>query len=114
VVKLTTLKPAIGRMSTSIASIPAKVVDGYYQSAEWKALRKACLQRDLYRCTLALPGCRHTATIADHIVSRRKGGADTIDNLRSVCRVCDNRLKEDHLGERRGARRREGPGAGGG
>lgn len=107
--KLTMLKPSIGRMSTSVAAIPPKVVDGYYQSAEWKALRKACLQRDLYRCTLALPGCLHTASIADHIVSRRKGGTDTIENLRSVCRSCDNRLKEDHLGERRSPRTQATP-----
>jgi 5-methylcytosine-specific restriction endonuclease McrA len=48
------------------------------------------------------PGCGQPATTVDHIRSRRKGGEDALFNLRSFCTVCDNKIKEDHRGNRRG------------
>lgn len=57
--------------------------DPYYRTKEWLALRAACLKRDGYRC--AVPGCVIRASHADHIVSRKKGGADHLSNLRSYC-----------------------------
>jgi len=75
-----------------------KKVDQFYRSPEWRAQQKACLKRDNYTCV----ECGAPATIADHIISRRKGGADALHNLRSLCRACDNKFKEDWHGERRG------------
>jgi 5-methylcytosine-specific restriction endonuclease McrA len=86
------------------AKPPPKVADAYYSTAEWKALRHACLKRDGFRCVAE--GCGRPAIVADHIVSRRDGGADRLDNLRSLCRLHDNRWKEDAGGARRGAVRR--------
>lgn len=100
--KLTRLKGIAPRLNTSSAHVPMKTADGYYHTTAWKDLREQCLARDAFICQLALPGCTRTATIADHIVSRRNGGADDLTNLRAVCRSCDNRFKENHLGERRG------------
>lgn len=77
-----------------------KKVDPFYQSPEWKALRVACFKRDGYRCV----ECGERAIIADHIKRRRDGGPDTLDNLRSLCRACDNRLKETWSGKRRGSK----------
>lgn len=76
----------------------------FYQSPEWRALKKACLDRDKHRCVVA--GCCNRATFADHIVARPRGAkamtrADTLDNLRSLCRDHDNQIKEDASGNRR-------------
>ena len=74
--------------------------DPFYNSRTWKRLRQEALLRD-YRC--AVPGCRATATIVDHIVSRRAGGPDELANLRCLCATHDNQTKEDSTGKRRGA-----------
>jgi 5-methylcytosine-specific restriction protein A len=79
-----------------------EVQEPYYQSAEWRRLRRLCLERDRYRCTT--PGCPTSGRgqggrlIADHIVERRDGGADALSNLRTLCSFCD--------GVRHGHRRR--------
>ena len=41
------------------------------------------------------------AVVVDHIVSPRNGGEDALSNLRSLCRLHDNRVKENALGDRR-------------
>lgn len=75
--------------STNDEWIARKVSDSFYLSPQWKLLRSACLERDGHRCV-----CGSRAFIVDHIKSRRAGGTDTLDNLRSLCRTCDNRVKE--------------------
>jgi hypothetical protein len=39
-------------------------------------------------------------TRADHIVSRKAGGADALHNTRSLCRLHDNRFREGPSGRR--------------
>ena len=85
--------------STAIAKLPPRETDPFYFSPLWKATRLAVLTRDGFRC--ATPGCERRASIADHIISRRNGGADDMGNLRSLCSVCDNRVKQDASGQRR-------------
>jgi 5-methylcytosine-specific restriction endonuclease McrA len=80
------------------------VTDPFYFTAEWKQTRKRILARDDNTCVI--PGCGRRAIVCDHIVSRRDGGSDDDANLRSLCRLHDNRLKENHLGERRGQRQK--------
>lgn len=77
--------------------------DPYYKTPEWKELRAAALKRDRYRCTV--PGCNARATRVDHIVSRRARGLDVLPNLRSLCAIHDNQVKEDAAGNRRGGGR---------
>jgi hypothetical protein len=62
-------------------------------------LRAARLRIDGYRCVV--PGCGRLAVVVDHIVSRKIGGTDTLDNLRSLCRAHDNQVKEAPSGIRR-------------
>lgn len=76
-----------------------KRADPYYLSREWRALREQALQRDGCRCVI--PGCGRRAVRVDHIVARRDGGADMLDNLRSLCAEHDNQVKEDATGKRR-------------
>ena len=70
--------------------LPPKVADAYYFTSQWKALRLECLTRDHFRCVL----CGQPAIVADHIISRKDGGADALPNLRSLCRACDAGLRE--------------------
>jgi len=101
--RLKTLKPRLAAAPMGIAAFPEKTADPFYASPEWKALRRLRLEIDGHACVI--PGCGKTARIVDHVISRRTGGADTIENLRSLCVDHDNRFKENHLGARRGGTR---------
>ena len=79
-------------------------VDPFYLTPEWKALRRACLQRDHYRCV----SCGERAFVADHIIGRRRwfsegraGSPDVLSNLRAFCGTCDRKIKEMANGQRR-------------
>ncbi len=69
--------------------------DSFYDTKEWRELRQQCRQRDGHRC--ADPDCETPMRgyggrlIADHIISRREGGPDTLENLILRCASCDNR-----------------------
>lgn len=69
--------------------------DPYYQTKQHESWRAAVIQRDGYRCVA--PDCETWARgaggvlIADHIVERKRGGLDTLDNGRTLCPRCDNR-----------------------
>jgi 5-methylcytosine-specific restriction endonuclease McrA len=78
---------------------PNKVADPYYSSPSWRALRAKRLALDRHTCTVE--GCGQTAVVADHLVARRAGGADSIANLRSLCRLHDNQMRERNDGTRR-------------
>ena len=55
-------------------------------------MRAARLRLDHHVCVV--PGCGAAAIVVDHIVPRYRGGSDTLNNLRSLCRVHDNQIKE--------------------
>ena len=78
------------------------MTDPYYFTPEWRALRQYILERDNYTCVVL--GCGDEAVIVDHITSRNAGGDDHPNNLRSLCRLHDNQIKERprRLGDRRG------------
>jgi 5-methylcytosine-specific restriction endonuclease McrA len=78
-----------------------KRADPYYKTKAWQLLRKAALSRDLYTCVV--PGCEQPAFAVDHIIARRSGGADRLDNLRSLCKEHDHAVKETRSGERANA-----------
>jgi hypothetical protein len=77
----------------------------FYQTAEWRTLRAACLRRDGYLCTV--PGCGRRGYIADHILTRPQVPhltlLDTLDNLRTLCGTHDAQVKE-----RAGVRKQDG------
>ena len=52
--------------------------------------------------SFALPlHAQKLAVVADHIIARKAGGADALHNTRSLCRLHDNRFREDPTGQRR-------------
>lgn len=56
----------------------------------WRRTVKHVLQRDHYVCQIRTPAiCTETATTADHINPRSKGGSDNPDNLRASCEPCN-------------------------
>lgn len=53
-----------------------------------RALAKQVFERDGYRCRECFT---HIDLTVDHIVPESRGGATTLDNLRTLCRVCNSR-----------------------
>jgi 5-methylcytosine-specific restriction enzyme A len=76
------------RVSTAVAL----VTDPFYLTKAWRRLREERLRLDGYVCVV--PGCGQRATVVDHVVSRRAGGANILSNLRSLCREHDDQVKE--------------------
>lgn len=74
------------------------MTDPFYLSKVWRRLREARLRIDHHTCVV--PGCDARATVVDHIVSRRAGGADVLSNLRSLCREHDDQVRERPDGKR--------------
>jgi 5-methylcytosine-specific restriction protein A len=55
----------------------------------WKKIRKRALIRDSYLCQECLKTNILTkATDVDHILSKKKGGTDRLENLQSLCNPC--------------------------
>jgi 5-methylcytosine-specific restriction endonuclease McrA len=67
--------------------------ENFYGTKAWKDLRLLALRRDRYQCVM--PNCTTPGRGAggrltvDHIIERRKGGADVLSNLRTLCTTCD-------------------------
>lgn len=87
----------------------AKKANPYYSTRHWKQLRTTALQRDSYLCTT--PGCKQPGKVVDHIKTRPSvpypTPLDRLDNLRTLCRTCDNQAKE-LAGKRKGEARAVG------
>lgn len=80
--------------------------NAYYKTPHWLALKRACHQRDGWRCVV--PGCQ-TPTYrltCDHIKRRPQGiptptAFDVLPNLRTLCGNHDAQTKEAPSGKRR-------------
>jgi 5-methylcytosine-specific restriction endonuclease McrA len=75
------------------------MTDPFYKTPAWRRLRAAVIKRSRGRCEV--PGCTDRGVVVNHVVSRRRGGPDTMSNLRHLCRAHDNAIKEDASGKRR-------------
>jgi 5-methylcytosine-specific restriction endonuclease McrA len=53
----------------------------------WRQIRQRVLARDNYLCYY----CGSHANTVDHVVPRRLGGDDSLDNLLSACSKCNSR-----------------------
>ncbi|MBX3579898.1 MAG: HNH endonuclease [Rhizobiaceae bacterium] len=97
------LRPTLATLDTRAAKPAPKMVDPFYQSAEYLAWRELVISRagrrceDIdqatgRRCTKAEPRYR---MYADHIVERKDGGADLdLDNGR--CRCASHHVAKTH------------------
>lgn len=71
--------------SKRINRYPKYTIDKFYDSAEWRILRFDCLIRDKHICQY----CGEKAHQADHVIPRKKGGADHLSNLVAACASCN-------------------------
>jgi len=76
--------------------VKKKIGHPHYKSLRWRNLREVVLLRDNYQCQLRGPRCKGSATSADHILPRSKGGSDSLRNLVAACDTC-NKSKGDSL-----------------
>ena len=87
----------------TVSAMASAEVGSFYRSVWWRRLRRACLQRDRWVCTVA--GCRARATTVDHIETRPREphptALDHLGNLRSLCATHDAQVKETAAGARR-------------
>lgn len=60
-------------------------IDPFYDTPGWRQLRQRVLERDQYECQY----CGAKATQADHVIPRKKGGADAMKNLVACCPSCN-------------------------
>jgi 5-methylcytosine-specific restriction endonuclease McrA len=72
-------------------------MDNSIKTAEWRRVRLAVLQRDLWTCNY----CGQEAQEVDHVIPRASGGTNEEDNLVAACRRC-NRSKGKGLKPRSG------------
>lgn len=54
-------------------------------TALWRRIRQRVLTRDQHTCQR----CGLEATHVDHIIPRRLGGDDSMDNLQALCKQCN-------------------------
>lgn len=74
-------------------------VDPYYQSKEWKGLKKQAEAELSTLCPMcAEKGIKKEGDVWDHIDQRKLGGADDIKNMRKLCLHHDavNRAKQSN------------------
>ena len=64
--------------------------------ATFDRLKPLVIARDGGRCRLRLRGCTVTATTADHIVPRSRGGQTVLENLRASCGHCNSARGNGH------------------
>lgn len=76
----------------------------YYQTPEWKALRRATFERDNYICQeCGKKGKEYTGQgdeavlIAHHTIERSNGGKDELSNLKTICRKCHHKTTHTDL-----------------
>ena len=59
----------------------------FYRTGEWRRLRADCIR--LYPIC-ATAGCGQPSRVADHVLPRSQGGADSLANLVGRCITCHN------------------------
>jgi len=76
--------------------------DSFYSTAIWQTLRREALSRDGHQCTRIVDGsrCPERATTVHHIIDRKDGGLDRLDNLASLCRCCHNAVHPEKRASR--------------
>lgn len=56
-------------------------------TGKWRAIRRRVLARDHHRCVR----CGQDGNQVDHIIPRKRGGDDDLDNLQTLCVECHKR-----------------------
>lgn len=59
----------------------------FYDTQAWRRLRAACIAQ---HPVCATAGCGQRSVVADHVIPRSQGGADSLANLVGRCITCHN------------------------
>src|SRR3990167_10158391 len=73
-----------------------KTVD-FYETPEWRKLRRECLYRDKYTCYRCDKRMKSSDLTAHHLVPRNEGGPDTIQNLTTLCSSCHDFVEVNNI-----------------
>lgn len=66
----------------------------------WKQRRSECYERDNWTCQDCSVKCRNGVRIqAHHVLARRLGGSDDLDNLVTLCASCHQRRERKDVSE---------------
>jgi 5-methylcytosine-specific restriction endonuclease McrA len=88
-----------------MSQTPRQALNNRVYGATWRKLRPEILERDKFRCQVRSPACQIVATMVDHRIAVRDGGAwFDPENLQACCRACNaykaaqaNRLRHRRL-----------------
>jgi 5-methylcytosine-specific restriction enzyme A len=97
------LPSRLGRPAVKVAALP-KVVEGFYQSKAWLALRRSRMRDADYAAAVARAGPGERV-ILDHIVERRDGGAELDPANTQWLTMAEHQAKTSRERARRAARR---------
>ena len=56
-------------------------------SRKWKKQRELVFRTKGRECYI----CKEYATAVDHVISRKRGGGDNLENLEPICKSCNSR-----------------------
>lgn len=89
--RLKAMAPRVAGLAARVAALP-KVAEGFYLSAEWRALLRRIKAARGNWCEVCGAGGKGVRIIGDHIVERKDGGADLDErNVKLLCLPCHNR-----------------------
>ena len=80
---ISSIKRAVRLNPSKPDSRPSPSKRGY--GWRWQKLRKMALHR---HPMCSVDGCNQPATDVDHVIAKRFGGKDTLDNLQPLCKSC--------------------------
>lgn len=71
-------------------------IKNYISRDDWHKLRMECLRRDKFTCQRCEKTSRQGMQ-AHHIIPRNEGGADTVENLITLCNPCHDFVEIEGL-----------------
>ena len=88
--KVETFRPAWMGTKKADGNRPNSYQRGY-GGKSWAATRKQVIVRDASTCQLCGKIVQGQDCQIDHVIPKKKGGTDALENLQCLCRVCHAR-----------------------
>ena len=111
--RIPTFKPPwVNRKPKVRDARPSAAARGYGSKA-WRLARQQALLRDAYQCQRCGKVVMGRAAVVDHIIAKRDGGSDLLENLQTLCHgpgSCHSKktVREEQGGRVGGSRKKKG------